>query len=344
MEESKQGAHHPHDKAYKFLLSSRKLFAELLHSFVERGWVDEIDESQLMKVDKSYILQDFREREADLVYRMEWNDRQIIFYVLMEMQSVVDFQMPYRLLLYMVEIWRDVLKNTEGTVAARKHFKLPAIVPIVLYNGASPWTACRSFRETLSGEEWFGDELLDFKYILIDVHRYDEQELVRLSNLIGSVFLLERKADIHDFISSLSGLTGVLECLPEDSFRLFLTWMKLVTLGRLSEENGQKIAEIVDFYNEPREARSMISNLEKAFEEFDLKMSRALQDGMAQGMAQGMAEGMAQGKLLGEKQGKMEGRQEAQEEIARRMLGKGLPAALVAEVTGLPEEAVEKLK
>lgn len=54
----------------------------------------------------------------------------VCFYLL-ELQSTVDFQMPYRLLLYMVEIWRTVLKDTDAKEAARKNFKLPAIVPCV---------------------------------------------------------------------------------------------------------------------------------------------------------------------------------------------------------------------
>ncbi|WP_422664938.1 Rpn family recombination-promoting nuclease/putative transposase [Aneurinibacillus uraniidurans] len=59
----------------------------------------------------------------------------VIFYVLLEMQSSVDFQMPFRLLFYMLEIWRDILKNTDKNEAVRKDFRL------VLYNGKQEWTA-----------------------------------------------------------------------------------------------------------------------------------------------------------------------------------------------------------
>jgi hypothetical protein len=68
----------------------------------------------------------------------------------------VNFQMPYRLLLYMVEIWRDVLRNTDKKEAERKEFRLPVIVPLVLFNGAGNWTACRSYKETLNAYEMFG--------------------------------------------------------------------------------------------------------------------------------------------------------------------------------------------
>lgn len=146
-EDELQSVHQPHDKGYKYLLSSKRLFLELLQTFVKRGWVEQIEESDLVPVDKSYILPDFSEKEADLVYRVRFKGQEVIFYILMEMQSTVDYQMPYRLLLYQVEIWRDVLKNADKEEAARKTFRLPPIVPIVLYNGEAAWTAAQSFRE-----------------------------------------------------------------------------------------------------------------------------------------------------------------------------------------------------
>lgn len=322
------GIHHPYDKSYKLLLSSKRIFIELLQSFVDKGWVARIDEQNLTKVDKSYILQDFREKEADLVYQMRFKDQQVIFYVLVEMQSSVDFQMPYRLLLYMVEIWRDVLKNTEGA-QTRKDFRLPAIVPIVLYNGSSAWTACRSFRESLDGAEWFGDELLDFKYILLDVHEYEEKDLLALSNLIGSVFLLEKKPEVSAFVKQLEELAVVLEKLPNDLFNLFQAWLKLMTFRGLGEEEKRRVSQVIDQYPNPKEASQMASNLEKAFEDFKIK---AKQEGIEEGMEKGIEKGIEQGIEKGLMQ------------VAQRMLAQGKDVPSIMEATGLTKEEVEKVK
>ena len=162
MTDHQKDVHQPHDKGYKFLLSSKKVFIQLLRSFVNQDWVDQVDKTQLIRVDKSYILQDFHDKEADLVYRMKTKDQEVIFYVLMELQSSVDFQMPYRLLLYMTEIWRGLLKDTAKQEVSRKDFKLPVIVPIVVYNGKNNWTANIHFKEMLNGYERFGDNVLDF--------------------------------------------------------------------------------------------------------------------------------------------------------------------------------------
>ncbi|WP_081926791.1 Rpn family recombination-promoting nuclease/putative transposase [Pseudobacteroides cellulosolvens] len=53
-----------------------------------------MDESQAVLINKSYVLQDFKEKESDIVYRLKIKDRDIIFYCLLELQSSVDYQMP----------------------------------------------------------------------------------------------------------------------------------------------------------------------------------------------------------------------------------------------------------
>ena len=87
----------------------------------------------MMLVNKSFILQDFKDKEADIVYRIKVKEQEVIFYVLLELQSSVDYQMPYRLLQYMLEIWREYLKDIDTNIAESKDFKLPVIVQMVLY-------------------------------------------------------------------------------------------------------------------------------------------------------------------------------------------------------------------
>ena len=80
-------------------------------------------------------VKEFEEEESDILYKVNINGVEVILYVLLEFQSKVDFQMPIRLLFYMIKIWRDTLKNTDKNERKRKSFKLPEIIPIVIYNG-----------------------------------------------------------------------------------------------------------------------------------------------------------------------------------------------------------------
>ncbi|MFZ5592071.1 MAG: Rpn family recombination-promoting nuclease/putative transposase [Bacillota bacterium] len=154
--------HQPHDKGYKYLLKNKDAFLQLLRSFVPAPWVQNIDPQSLVLVDKSYITQEFADKEADIVYRLKSTEGEVIFYVLLELQSTVDYQMPFRLLLYMVEIWGEIYNNTPQKERESKHFRLPAIIPLVLYNGKPRWTAATSFQDILAASEQFADYLLNF--------------------------------------------------------------------------------------------------------------------------------------------------------------------------------------
>jgi predicted transposase/invertase (TIGR01784 family) len=61
----------------------------------------------------------------------------------------------------------------------------------------------------------------------------------------------------------------------------------------------------------------MISNLEKAFEDFEFKA---------------------------ELKGEIKGKLEEKSEVAVRLLGKGMEISFITEVTGLPKEEIEKLQ
>ena len=49
----------------------------------------------------------------------------------------------------MTEIWREYIKNVDKGGEKRKDYKLPVIIPIVLYNGKYSWTAQKSFKDYL---------------------------------------------------------------------------------------------------------------------------------------------------------------------------------------------------
>jgi hypothetical protein len=246
-----------HDKGYKYLLSAKKIFIELLRTFVKQGWVEKIDEGKVARVDKSFILQDFKGKEADLVYWVKLNDQDVIFYILMEMQSTVDFQMPFRLLLYMVEIWRGILKDTSEGYEKTKEFRMPAIVPIILYNGYNNWTACRSFKEYLSGYELFGENIIDFEYILLDVNRYTKEELLKASNIISTVFLIEQKKnDIESMFEVLKEGLDALKGMEPKQFELLKNWFVNIVIRDMDESDADKFKKIiqeVQLYNLPPE-------------------------------------------------------------------------------------------
>jgi predicted transposase/invertase (TIGR01784 family) len=310
----------PHDTGYKYLLSYQEVFLELLDSFVDQGWVTKLDRDHIARIDKSFILQDFAGKEADLVYQLKIDGQEVLFYLLFELQSSVDFQMPYRLLQYMVEIWRDCLKGVDSAVAERKDYRLPVIVPMILYNGEGNWTVCRSFKETLAGANLFGEYVLDFKYILIDVLRYQQESLVKLANLIGSVFLLDRQTDYDECYRRLEKVKKVVLNFDDRRLQLFGAWYTVIAMRDFPKEMREKLINEIDI-SKPEEVRTMISHLEQNFKRY---YNEAL--------------------LAGKKEGKLEGKIEGKIETAQNMLRMKLDANLIAAVTGLALDEIERLK
>ena len=68
----------PHDKRHKELLSNKKSLLSLLRDCVMEPWVHDLDEDSIIKTNNSFILQDFSEKEADIVYEATLNGNKVI--------------------------------------------------------------------------------------------------------------------------------------------------------------------------------------------------------------------------------------------------------------------------
>jgi len=112
----------PHDVRLKELFKNEEAFFSLLKDCVKADWIDDLDKDSLKRSDNSYILQDFRKKEADIVYEATINNGKdkVVFYVLLELQSRIDYRMPYRLLLYIVEILRDYYNHSNVEAETQK--------------------------------------------------------------------------------------------------------------------------------------------------------------------------------------------------------------------------------
>ena len=70
----------------------------------------------------------------------------------------------------------------------RKEFKFPPVVPIVLYNGKTSWTPEVSFKKYFACGEKFGNAVIDFTYLLLDLTQENEEFILSTNNLIDNIF------------------------------------------------------------------------------------------------------------------------------------------------------------
>ena len=213
----------PHDVRQKLLFRNKKAFLSLLRDCIKAEWVDDLDADSLKIIETSFILQDFRKKEADVVYEATIGSgrQKVIFYVLLELQSRVDYRMPYRLLLYIVEILRHCYNNANAKERRRKNFKFPAVVPIVFFSGSRKWTASTSLRGMFDGESRFGASLIDFSYSLVDVKGYDDESVVGFqSRLLKVMMMLEKSKNALELLDIARRYEGEISKLDEEELRI----------------------------------------------------------------------------------------------------------------------------
>ena len=135
------------DPVYKRLYAFREMVADLLRSVLPADALGAVDLCSLEKVPASYVGDDFRQRHGDTVWRLRAASADggwACALVLLEFQSSSDGIMALRILQYTAMLYHELLRG--GSVEAGR---LPPVLPVVLYNGESPWRAARDVGELI---------------------------------------------------------------------------------------------------------------------------------------------------------------------------------------------------
>ena len=98
-----------HDHSYKHLFSHARMVEDLLKGFVREDWVDNLDFSSLEKVNGSYVSDDLREREDDIVWRIKGGRDWFQVYILLKFLSTVDQWMAVRIMTYIGLLYQDLV-------------------------------------------------------------------------------------------------------------------------------------------------------------------------------------------------------------------------------------------
>jgi predicted transposase/invertase (TIGR01784 family) len=304
------GQNQKHDESYKSVLSKAANFLHFLKKYIAAPWIADISVADLEAVHQSFVTPEYSKIDSDLIYRLKIKGSDVYFYVLVELQSQIDHTMPFRLLRYMMELLNYIFKNTEEDKRERKGFRLPAIVPIILYNGEDNWTVVRTFREYTENYEIFGDNIINFRYLLFDVKRTDEATILSTKKILDSVFLLdkrrlEKRGSEEEIIKFLEKFAPDMEV--DDAVEL-LRWLKhILYKGNLSPESEENFKNILN-----GGGKTMKHALEIWRDEM-----------------------IDVATLEGERKGKREGEREKALKIAATMKAKGMDVNEIAEITGL---------
>ena len=150
-----------HDRLFRTVFRDRREAAALLRPHLPAALAESLDWSTLTLADRSYIDEDARESELDLLFtitRAE-NRTPLSLYVLLEHQSEPRQYMRVRLLKYCCRIWEQAEQEPGG---------LRAIVPVVFYQGRERWRYSREMSELFAPVDRQWPWVPRFAHVLID--------------------------------------------------------------------------------------------------------------------------------------------------------------------------------
>ena len=125
-----------HDRNYKRLFSFTRMVEDLLRAVCDAELVEGLDFPCLEKLPTDYVGERGQERLGDCVWRVPFRDGWIYLLVLLEFQSRKDAAMALRNLEYTALLYTELGRT--GHLGAPGEW--PPVLPLVLYNGDTPWT------------------------------------------------------------------------------------------------------------------------------------------------------------------------------------------------------------
>ncbi|MGV8119092.1 MAG: Rpn family recombination-promoting nuclease/putative transposase [Candidatus Xenobiia bacterium LiM19] len=252
--------------------SHPRMVEELIRSFVREEFVEDIDFSKLTRTFNSFVTEEFRERESDIIWQVEIKGSTVYFYLLIEFQSTVDRFMVLRLLSYLMLFYLELIKDEN----VRKREQLPAVFPVLLYSGEETWTAPQSIEELIQIPSRLPSAFIPiFRYYRIAENEWSSESLLKMDNIVSRLFLIET-TDARMIGEVVGEAIDVLkrEVDPElrRSFGLWLRWL-------LKKRNIDIEIDIETMAGQ--EVRTMLeANLRRHEEEL---LERGRQEGMEKG-------------------------------------------------------------
>lgn len=273
--------HNFHDSGYRKLFSNTTIFKQLLETFVNQDWVKDVDFDSATPLNRTFVSNEYKERETDLIQKVKIKNQDAYIYILIEFQSSIQKFMAVRVLHYITNFYIYYIENNKNVS------KLPVVFPIVLYNGDNKWTAPENINNLIDNNILLNEYGLNFKYFKISENDYSKDFLIKASNIVSTLFLTEAHFDIEVIKKAFEELFD--KESDKQAMSIFFNWYEQYTNN--SKMDSSNFNEIAKVYTNKSEVKSMLSTaLEKQRNSFK-------EEGKAEGRAEGRAEGKAEGKL-----------------------------------------------
>ena len=213
------------DPIYKRLYAFVEMVADLLRSVVPKATLEALDLRTLEKVPAEYVGDHFQQRHGDTVWRVRAGGPDSAWayvLVLLEFQSSNDATMALRVNEYTVMLYRELLRAKKVEPG-----QLPLVLPVVLYNSESRWTAADNVRDLIvsTGPT---DTVLDAfqpsqRYLLVDLRHAEADYAGELTTGVARLEQIRTPDDLDEVIEHFAAALGAPEY--QELWRTIRDWL-----------------------------------------------------------------------------------------------------------------------
>jgi hypothetical protein len=188
---------------------------DLLRGFLPEEWIGWLDPSTLECRDGESSRPD--RPEAPVIWRLRWQGGSDWIYLLLKAQSEEDPFTALDLELCRGLFYRALLRRRRG---ARGSTRLPAVLPVVLYSGETPWSAPRDARELfLPLLPSLQRHVPRTQYLLFDAANGPIPAAAGSDNLVSLLCELERSRTAEEVDPLLTRLAALLAVTGDEPLR-----------------------------------------------------------------------------------------------------------------------------
>ena len=298
----------PHDKFFRKIMKKIENSRSFLRTYLPKELIKHIDFNKLKILDDHFIDNELKEHYSDILYKVKYYGKPSYIYVLLEHKSYPDRFVAFQLLRYMVNIWQKDVDN-------KKVKKLTPIIPYVFYHGKKKWDIKLEFKDIVKQIPGESQYIPNFKYILTDISKYDDTEITGTPEIKVMNTLMKHLYDknIYKVLENVFQLCKLVESRVDSNqqYKDFLDMIFIYIMNSIAVD-VKKVIPIAE------------------------KVIKNGGDAMITGADKLRKEGRKEGIVKGIKKGKLE--------AAKKMLLKGMDVIDISDITGLPEEQIEKIK
>ena len=292
-----------HDKIFRTILSDKKEAV----IFINKTLNLKLKENEIEKYKENYITENLINKETDIVYKIKNKN----VFILIEHQTKIDYSMPYRIMEYQFKITKSAVEIKKLKL---KEYKIPIVIPIVLYTGTRKWNVKEYIKEAQESYKQYNGEELG-RYKLVDVNNFTEEELLKEKTFLSKAVLIESKKDTGEMVECFEKIINILnkdKVYTKEQKHLLAIMLNLIFRNKINNDN---ITDNLIRKINSEEEKEMLAILDTIAEENE----RILQ--------QGIKEGIRKNKLNN----------------AQKMKKANLDIKLIMEITGLSKKEIENL-